>query len=287
MSTDVQAIPIFGLDFTSAPSRRKPITCMHCQLKATTLIVEDCLLFSQFSAFEDFLQQPGPWLLACDFPFGQPRQLITNLHWPTDWSGYVDVVSNMDKATFNQLLISYSKERPAGDKLHQRLADRLAHAISPMMMYRIPVGKMFYEGAPRLLRSGASILPCYPRSDSRLIIEGYPALVARRWLGKRSYKSDERARQTAELQQARTELLQSLRSPALQDTYGIQLEISSQLCQQLIVDPMADQLDALLCAIQAAWSYTQRHQDYGIPRGFDIDGWIVDPLTLQLFSKDS
>ncbi|GER86847.1 hypothetical protein KDW_10090 [Dictyobacter vulcani] len=49
VETHVQAIAIFGLDFTSAPSLRKPITCMCCQLESTTLIVEDSQLFPDFT----------------------------------------------------------------------------------------------------------------------------------------------------------------------------------------------------------------------------------------------
>lgn len=279
----VPDISIFGLDFTSAPSARKPITCAVCRLEATTLSVQACLSFAQFATFEQFLQRPGPWLLACDFPFGQPRQLIDNLGWPQSWPDYVAAVNSMGKALFSQTLISYSKKRPPGDKLHLRLADRLAGAISPMMMYRIPVGKMFFEGAPRLLGSGVSVLPCYPQADERVVVEGYPALVARCWLGKRSYKSDERARQTLEHRQARLDLVEAICSPALLSVYGVQVQLAAGMRERLIDDPMADQLDAVLCAIQAAWAYSQRNQRYGIPSGFELDGWIVDPLTLQLF----
>ncbi|GCE03819.1 hypothetical protein KDAU_11480 [Dictyobacter aurantiacus] len=273
---------IFGLDFTSAPSIRKPITCAICELWATTLRIQECLSFAQFDAFEQFLQRPGPWLLACDFPFGQPGQLINNLGWPAAWPDYIATVHAMGKVLFNQAMISYSKKRPAGDKLHLRLADKLAGAISPMMMYRVPVGKMFFEGAPRLLRSGVSVLPCYPRLDTRVVVEGYPALVARRWLGRRSYKSDERARQTLEQRQARIELIDAICSDALYEEYGMRIDLTEDMRQRLIDDPRADQLDSVLCAIQAAWAYQQRSQNYGIPPGFEADGWIVDPLLLHL-----
>ncbi|WP_338252999.1 DUF429 domain-containing protein [Dictyobacter halimunensis] len=278
----MSSIAIFGLDFTSAPSIRKPITCAVCELRVTTLRIQACLSFAQFDAFEQFLQRPGPWLLACDFPFGQPQKLINNLGWPFAWPDYVATVHAMGKALFNQTMISYSRKRLAGDKLHLRLADKLAGAISPMMMYRVPVGKMFFEGAPRLLRSGVSVLPCYPQPDTRVVVEGYPAIVARRWLGRRSYKSDERARQTLEQRQARIELLDAICSDALDAAYGVRIDLTEDMRQRLIDDPRADQLDAVLCAIQAAWAYHQRSQNYGIPPGFEADGWIVDPLLLQL-----
>lgn len=38
------------------------------------------------------------------------------------------------------------------------------------------------------------------------------------------------------------------------------------------------QLDALLCAIQAAWAWTQRDQGFGLPKHVDpLEGWIADP----------
>jgi hypothetical protein len=81
---------IFGLDFTSAPSRKKPITCAICDLQATHLSVQTCLTLPNFADFEAFLWQAGPWLAACDFPFGQPFKLLENLHWPEYWQGYVE-----------------------------------------------------------------------------------------------------------------------------------------------------------------------------------------------------
>ena len=45
---------------------------------------------------------------------------------------------------------------------------------------------------------------------------------------------------------------------------------------------MGDNLDALLCALQAAWAYTQRKNGYGIPsKSHRGEGWIVDPGLLM------
>jgi len=47
-------------------------------------------------------------------------------------------------------------------------------------------------------------------------------------------------------------------------------------------DPSADALDSLLCAVQAAWAYTQRDDNYGVPPECDPDeGWILDPALLD------
>ncbi|GAC1377448.1 MAG: hypothetical protein NVS2B12_19600 [Ktedonobacteraceae bacterium] len=282
------SISIFGIDFTSAPSRRKPITVARCTFARGVVTVLDCSTLPSFSAFEAFLLQPGPWIAACDFPFGQPRELIENLGWPQTWPGYISHLSSLGRDGFITALTNYTAGRPAGNKLHLRLSDQIAGARSPMMLYRVPVGKMFFEGAPRLLASGVSIAPCLPRTDARLVIEGYPALVARRWLGKRTYKSDERKKQTADLTAARRDLLAAILSSELVAAYDIQLALSSALVTQLIEEPMADRLDAILCAIQAAWAYQMREHPrtpYGIPPYFASEGWITDPFVLDGYTS--
>lgn len=269
---------IFGIDFTSAPARRKPITCALCTLHDDWLTLLECLSLPTFEEFEAFLRRDGPWCAAFDFPFGLPRPLLANLGWPRRWEDYIQFVAALGKAGFEESITHYCADQPPGKKHLLRATDRLAKSRSPMMLHRLPVGKMFFQGATRLLQSGVNILPCRPNNDSHIALEGYPALVARRWLGSRSYKSDERGKQTEEQLAARRELVQALRSPALFKTYSLNLNLSGSLAETLVSDPMADQLDALLCAIQAAWAYTQRTNGYGIPRGCDSDeGWIVDP----------
>ena len=272
---------IYGVDFTSAPSKRKPITCASCILSGIQLLVEDIFPIANFDGFEQWLRQSGPWLAALDFPFGQPRQLLTRLGWPLTWDGYVGLVSSMGKAEFERTLQDYQDSRPAGDKQHMRVTDKLAGSRSPMMLHRVPVGKMFFQGAPRLLASGVSVLPCYPRSTDRIVIEGYPALVARRWSSKQSYKSDERAKQTTEQWRVRQYLADGIRSLSFLERYGIQLSLTDEQAQRLVEEPMGDELDAVLCAIQAAWAYTQRDKNYGILGACDaVEGWIVDPSLL-------
>ena len=228
-----------------------------------------------FPAFEDFLRSPGPWLAALDFPFGLPRKLLTNLDWPLEWPAYVAHIAQLGKVRFEQILTTYRQARPAGDKHHLRATDRLAGACSPMMLHRVPVAKMFVQGAPRLLRSEASILPVRPTTDSRIVLEGYPSLIARAFIGRQSYKSAERAGQAQERQLARQRLLDALCSPALSAEYNLSLDLPPALRQQFIADPLADYLDALLCAIQAGWASSQ--PGYGIPVDCDkAEGWIVD-----------
>src|SRR5258706_6100103 len=273
---------IYGLDFTSAPSRKKPITCAAGDLQEGCLHVEDWLELTGFEVFEALLGMDGPWLAALDFPFGQPHKLISNLGWPETWEGYMRVVASLGKKQFEDILTHYRESRPAGDKQHLRATDVLAGARSPMMLHRVPVGKMFCEGATRLLKSDVSILPCRPTDDSRIVVEGYPALVARKLIGKRSYKSDEHGKQTIEREMARKEIIGGLRSEALVNYYGLRVELTDEMAEMLIRDGMGDKLDALLCGVQAGWAFLQRDSGYGIPGECDgVEGWIVDPFSCQ------
>ncbi len=269
---------IFGVDFTSVPSSRKAITCVQCRLDENGLSLESSVSIRSFDEFENFLQQPGPWVAGMDFPLGQPRKLIENINWPRTWEGYVGHVGNMTKSEFVDTLKEYRARRAKGDKQHLRRTDELANSRSPMMLYGVPVGKMFFEGAHRLLDAEVSVLPCCVRDDPRIVVEAYPALVARRWIETRSYKNDEKKKQTLALRSAREEIVRGLLSKNTQLYFGFEVHFSSDDAEDFISDGTGDQLDALLCAIQAGWSYTQREQNFGIPADCDhLEGWIVDP----------
>src|SRR5229473_1962611 len=66
---------IFGVDFTSAPCRRKPITVASAVLTKDLLRVEAIERHETFADFEQFLARPGPWIGGFDFPFGLPAEL--------------------------------------------------------------------------------------------------------------------------------------------------------------------------------------------------------------------
>ncbi|MGE5377819.1 MAG: DUF429 domain-containing protein [Bacteroidota bacterium] len=273
---------IFGIDFTSAPGRKKAITYAQCRLAHKRLALEELGSLASFGEFEDFLRKPGPWMAGMGFPFGQPRKLIENLGWPGTWEGMVRKVSRMSKDQFIQVFETYCQAREKGDKHHLRLTDKLAKSRSPMMLYRVPVGRMFFEGAPRLLDAGVNVPPCRLRDDPRVVLETYPALVARRWIGNRSYKTDAARQQTTAQQSARQKIVAALRSGEMKSHFGFDTHISDQGAELLIQNGSGDRLDGLLCAVQAGWAYSQRDQNFGIPADCDPrEGWIVDPLLVR------
>jgi hypothetical protein len=273
-------VKIYGLDFTSAPGRRKPLIVLGCKLEDNSLRIENSETLTDFGGFEDFLRRPGPWLCGMDFPFGQPRSLVAALGWPEDWEGYVSKVGGLSKDEFEDAIRADMATRPPGSKWRYRLADRRSHSSSAMMLFRVPVGKMFYQGAPRLLASGVRVEPCRRNGDHRVAVEAYPAVVARRFLGRTAYKRDA-VPDTPERRSARETLLAGLESETLREAYGFTLEMDDRWRKQFVGEPSADALDSLLCAVQAAWAYTKRDENYGVPQECDPDeGWILDPALL-------
>ena len=264
---------IYGLDFTSAPSKSKPIALAEAELLGSTLHIRKLHRFSNFDTWMTFLQRSPEWVAGVDFPLGQPRKLIENLQWGTTWQGYVSHVAQMSKPEFVATLNQYREHRAAGDREHLRQTDKLTGAISPMKVYGVPVGKMFFEGAPRMLKAGFNILPCHPTDDPRTVIEVYPALIARHLLARQSYKSDTKQKQTLTLERSRQDLITQLRSPDFKDSYHFTLDLSDDLALACIQDASGDTLDAILAAIQAAW--TSQQVNWSIPETCDrLEGWI-------------
>ena len=64
---------VIGIDFTSSPTIRKPITCIHCTLTERVLHADVREEWSDYTKFEKTLGDPGPWIAGIDFPFGQSR----------------------------------------------------------------------------------------------------------------------------------------------------------------------------------------------------------------------
>ena len=271
---------VFGIDFTSRPSRSKAIACARCRLDRDCLVVEDLQRLESLGAFSAFLDSPGPWIAGIDFPFGQPRRLIQNLNWPTAWAEYVSRVADLSREEFREVLEDYRRDRPEGDREHLRLVDRLTGAQSPSKLYGVPVALMFFEGSQRLLRSATSVVPVRPTADERVVVEAYPALVARALVGKDRYKPAEPGEAQALARGVRVRMVQRLTGGSLVARYKIRVDLSESLRQVCVDDTEGDSLDAVLAGVQAAWSWRRRDDGYGVPDDCDpAEGWIVDPVT--------
>ena len=271
---------VMGVDFTSAPGHGKPIAVAAGQLVGGELRITSLRELTNFPAFDDELRSTGPWLAGMDFPFGLPARLLRALEWPTSWPVYVNKIWDMGKTAFESEIQRYRDNQPKGDKHHKRDTDRQAGGTSPMNVVRPPVGKMFFEGAYRILRSDASIVPCATNGGSRVILEVYPALVAKAFVGNKPYKEGKHEEDKQKRRQTRANIVSALSEEPFRQAYGCSVKLSEADKEQMIEDPKADFLDAVLCAAQAAWASSQ--PNYGIPSSCNKDeGWIVDPSQLR------
>lgn len=268
---------VLGIDFTSRPSKRKPITCVTCTLRDRRLEFQGLQEWTSYQQFEMELERAGPWIAGLDFPFSMSRRFIETIGWPRSWPDLVLHTKLLGREGFREQLEEYKRFRDPGDKEHRRRVDRLAGAISPQKLYGVPVALMFFEGAPRLLAAGITVAHLHGGDPQRIAVEAYPGVLARRLIGRRSYKNDARTKQAPDHKAARFQLLEGLRQLGPQ-LYGFEIEAPDILG----IDPGGDHLDALICALQAAWAWRHRYDRFGAPPDVDpVEGWIADPSVLE------
>ncbi|MDO9074317.1 MAG: DUF429 domain-containing protein [Rubrivivax sp.] len=268
---------LLGVDFTCAPSRRKPVTVARGRLAGGLLRLERLDALPTLAQFEALLAEPGPWLGSFDFPFGLPREFTDAHQLGHTTAGVITELQRRcpTRLAFRSLVDAWGNTRPAGRRLVHRTTDGAMPGISstsPLQTRYVPVGFMYYEGLSRLVQAGVSLprlhegLPgCDPQ---RVALEAYPGLLAFELVGRRSYKnSAEPDRLIARkdivemLEQGRTRLC-------------LRLKLTHAQREALVDDASGDRLDAALCLVQAAWASTQ--PGYGLPAEVDaVEGWIA------------
>jgi hypothetical protein len=228
--------------------------------------------FADWPAFEAWLRRPGPWLGAFDLPFGLPRELVRSLGWPLDWVALMRHYAGLSRSQIRSSFAAFCAARPVGAKFAHRACDGPAGSSPSMKWVNPPVAWMLHAGVPRLLEAGVTLAGLHAGDAQRVAVEAYPGLLARELIGRRSYKSDERRRQTPERTQARSDLVAALQ--AGRTRLQLQLLLDDAQRDELIADPTADALDAVLCLLQAAWASTR--PNWGLPPHTDpLEGWIV------------
>ncbi|HEU4622205.1 MAG TPA: DUF429 domain-containing protein [Burkholderiaceae bacterium] len=260
---------IIGVDFTSAPSRRKPITWASASFTRDVLQVDDVELMPTFDAFEAALIRPGPWTAGFDLPFGLPRELVDHLGWPARWDALIRHFAGLARDEIRATFQAFCAARPVGAKFAHRRTDGPAGSSPSMKWVNPPVAYMLHAGAPRLLAAGVHVPGLHLGDASRVALEAYPGYLARRITSK-SYKSDEAAKQTPERAAARALIVDAL----LDGAFGIPVALSPAMARDLRNDGSADRLDAVLCAVQAARALAMPR--YGLPENVDpVEGWIA------------
>jgi hypothetical protein len=266
------AVRIYGIDFTCAPRKAKPITVAAGLLGKKTLHLEAIEPHRSFEEFETFLERPGPWVGGFDFPFSLPLELVHDLRWPEPWEALVTHCAALSRIELRAILDAYRATRPVGSKYAHRMTDTPAGSSSPMKLVNPPVALMFHEGAQRLLASRIDLPGLRKLHSNRVALEAYPGLLVRKQLGLRaSYKSDTRREHTAARKAIRKRVVEALEAGK---PLQIKLKLKMALRRQIIADGSGDQLDAAICAVQAAWAAGQ--PGYGIPRHAPRgEGWII------------
>ncbi|MES3011892.1 MAG: DUF429 domain-containing protein [Pseudomonadota bacterium] len=265
---------LLGCDFSSAPSRRKPIVLALGHQTSGRVVLSRLERLDTLAGFAQWLATPQPWVGAFDFPFGLPRELVTTLGWPTDWLACMHHYASLGRDEVRATFAAFCDARPVGGKFAHRATDLPAGASPSMKWVNPPVAFMLHAGVPPLLAAGVHLPGLHAGDMARVALEGYPGLLAREVLGSRSYKSDDKAKQTPERLIARKDLITALEHG--QTRLGLRLKLSHAQRDALTDDASGDALDATLCLLQAAWAQQQGAPHYGLPTNLDpLEGWIV------------
>ena len=281
---------LIGCDFSSSPTKRKPIVVAVGHAKSGRVQLQSLLRFDTLVSFADWLKQPQAWVGGFDLPFGLPRELVETLGWPTDWLHCMQHYTALSRAEIRGTFKAFCDARPVGGKFAHRATDTPAGSSPSMKWVNPPVAYMLHAGVPLLIEAGVTLprlhVPVVLSDDPvrsvasamplRIALEAYPGLLARELIGNTSYKSDDKAKQTPERLIARKQLLQALEVG--QTRLGLRLKLTHAQHDILVDDASGDSLDAVLCMVQAAWAHAQHETGdahYGLPACDPLEGWIV------------
>ena len=178
----------------------------------------------------------------------------------------------MSREQIRATFAAFCDARPVGGKFAHRACDLPAGSSPSMKWVNPPVAYMLHAGVTLLIDAGVHLPALHDGDPSRVALEAYPGLLARELIGHRSYKSDEKAKQTPERLIARKDLLEALEQGRTR--LGLRLRLTHAQRDALVADASGDKLDAVLCLVQAAWASGE--PNHGLPADVDpLEGWIV------------
>lgn len=313
MSEAPSPTTLLGLDFSCAPSPRKPLTLAWGRRAGQVVKLDKVDAIPTLAGLEALLSLDQGFVMGCDFPFGLPRPFVdalaahgpgllptelsagfgTEQHPPSTDSTAAQSPSPDcliqalhrhcgDRAGFQALVDgwgdTWQPERGKAGKLLHRKADQAVPGISstsPLQTRYVPVGKMYFEGMARLVAANLTLPGLRQGRPDAIAFEAYPGLLSGEILGKRSYKSESEASHDRLI--ARMDLVDALEQGRTR--LGLRLKLTPAQRDQLVSDPKGDRLDAALCLMQAAWAHWRHEQGdahWGLPADVDpIEGWIL------------
>ena len=229
------------------------------------------------AAFDAWLREDRAWVGGFDLPFGLPRELVHTLGWPREWTAMMLHYQAMTRPEIRSTFAAFCDGRPVGSKFAHRATDRPAGSSPSMKWVNPPVAYMLHAGVRCLMEANVRLPGLHEGAATdarRVALEAYPGLLAREVLTTRSYKSDDKAKQTPERLIARKNLVTALEHG--QTRLSVRLKVSHAQRDTLIDDASGDSLDAVLCLLQAAWGAQHGAPRYGLPADMDpLEGWIL------------
>ena len=273
MSAMAQRV-LVGCDFSSSPTRRKPVVLALGHLAGDRVVLSRLERIESLPAFGHWLAQPRAWIGGFDFPFGLPRELVETLGWPLQWRDCIEHYASLSRPQIRDTFAAFCNARPVGGKFAHRAFDKRAGSSPSMKWVNPPVAYMLHAALPLLLAANVHMPGLHEGDTTRVALEAYPGLLARELVGNRSYKIDDRSRQTPERLIARKDLLHAMELGATR--LALRLKLTNAQRDTLIHDASGDSLDAVLCLVQAAWAARHGEPRYGLPDQFDpLEGWIL------------
>ena len=280
---------IVGVDFSSAPRARKPITLALGRFEGNRLagdgpdilrIEEHRRLFT-LDAFSEWLARPAAWVGGFDFPFGLPRPFLLAQEWgvkadpAAPQPGWPEITRRIAALTRLELVTrcrAWTQPRPVGAKFAHRATDGPSGASPSMKWVNPPVFLMLHAGAPRLLSAGVSIPGLCSGDASRIALEAYPGMLARQVTGRVSYKTEDPRKDDERRRRSREAITDAIETGRM----GVRVVFAPGLRGPCVEDSTADTLDAVLCAVQAAWAWRRRDSNFGLPSDMDpLEGWTA------------
>jgi Protein of unknown function (DUF429) len=270
---------LYGVDFSSSPTRRKPITVAKGRLASLSgqpaVCLESLINIATLDEFGGWLKSAGPWLAAFDFPFALPREFLQAVAWPhASWKAHIEHFSTLSRPTMVKHFKAFCAARPVGGKFAHRACDLLSGSSPSMKWVNPPVAYMLHAGATRLLAAGVHVPMLHEGDRSRIALEGYPGFFARAITGRNSYKSDDITKQNNERLQQRELIVKAIEDG--RNNLSLAGKFETALREQCLRDASGDTLDACICLMQAAWGWQRKEVNFGLPLKADsVEGWIV------------